>query len=112
MGNPAGPHRSGVDRAKIALGDAIRVYVWQHLGKYPGRWFTAVELARVIREQYVCDPVPLGAGRYRYGRTNVTMSALRQLRDAGDVTSRPHPDRRDATQWAIAPAGEVAGHAA
>lgn len=94
---------------KIALRDALRVYVWQHLGKYPGHWFTAVELARVIREQYICDPRPPGVGPNRYGRSNVLASVLAELRDTGDVTSRPHPDRRDATQWATASPPEPCG---
>jgi hypothetical protein len=103
--NPAGPHHGGVDPVKIALRDALKIYTWQHLGKHPQSWFTAVELARVIRDRYICDPRPPSVSAYRYGRSNVIMSVLRELERMGDVISQPSPHRKGTTLWRIAGSG-------
>lgn len=102
MGHPNGPHRGGPDPVKRALRDALGVYVWQHLSRYPRQWFSAVELARVISEQYIGGPRPPGQGIYHYGRSNVIMKILREMQDRGEVQSRPNPARRNATLWKAA----------
>lgn len=94
MGHPNGIHRGGVDPRKIALRDALRVYVWQHLTRYRDQWFTAVELARVIGEQYIGGPKPPSHGSFHYGRSNVLLSVLEELEGRGEVERREVPRTR------------------
>lgn len=88
MGHKNGPHRGGVDGRKIALRDALRVYVWQHLNKYPELWFTEVDLARVIAQQYVCEPRSMGVGTCHWGRSNAIHKVLLWLEERGEAACR------------------------
>lgn len=91
------------DPAAAARRDALRVWAWLHLRAHPGTWFTTYELARVIREQYACEPrtasMAAANGAERHGRSNVLAAILPELRARGDAVSRPHPAKRNAVQW-------------
>jgi hypothetical protein len=100
MGHPNGAQRGGVNPAKAALRDALRCYVWQHLNKFPALWFSEVELARVIQEQYIGDPRPPSCGAYHYGRANAVTKALVWLEDRGEAerSNVPWPNRPGCTR--------------
>lgn len=85
MGHKNGPHRGGVDSRKIALRDALRVYVWQHLNKYPELWFSEPDLARVIHEQYIGGGRPGSWGTLHYGRSNAIHKVLCWLEARGEA---------------------------
>jgi hypothetical protein len=104
MGHPNGPHRGGASRTKIALRDALNIYVWQHLRAHPSTWFSAVELARVISEQYICECKPPSCAGDRWGRSNVLAKILQDMLAAGEVVARlragaPAPGARE-WRWA------------
>lgn len=102
MGHPNSTvHRGGPDPVKIALRGALGVYVWQHMRKYPTTWFSAVELARVIRLQYIGDPKPPSVSDHRWGRSNVVASILAGMLDAGEIECRPRPagPAKNAREW-------------
>jgi hypothetical protein len=90
--------RLGGPVAKRIRRAELEEIIEDHLSRYPGSWFTAVDLARVIRER-LGDPVPPSHGAYHYGRSNVVTSILRQLAGSGRVVVRPHAERRAARQW-------------
>ncbi|HTJ68371.1 MAG TPA: hypothetical protein VL551_12635 [Actinospica sp.] len=89
--------RCGVNPWLTGRRQLLTAFVRDHLSLYSGIWFSAHDLARVIREQYLHEP-PLTASRYGYGRTNVLASILRELRDAGEVESAPGI-RKGTTVW-------------
>ena len=70
---------------QVALRDALRIWAWQHLNKFPATWFSEYELARVIREQYACDPMTLCP---RYGRVQSLHRALVYLEGRGEAVTR------------------------
>src|SRR5271167_324081 len=100
---------------QIALRDALNVWTWQHLTRHPRTWFSEHELARVIREQYACEP-PL-VGRHQ-GRTSVIHEVLCYLENRGEAvmrtshagesgSGRPRREWRVAAMTAPAPAEET-----
>jgi hypothetical protein len=90
-------HTGGKRPDRTALRDAIKIWLWQHTQKYPRLWFTPVELARVIAEQYACEPQPWRVSFWGRGRT--VISCLEELETLGDVIRSD-----DGTQWKAAPA--------
>jgi hypothetical protein len=89
MGHPNGRHGGEVNRTKIALRDALNVYVWQHLSSHPDTWFSAVELARLISKRYICERKPPSCAGDRWGRSNVLAKILQDMLAAGEVVTRP-----------------------
>lgn len=75
----------GILPQRLAARDALNVWAWQHLNKFPCTWFSERELARVIREQYACEP-PLVSGQA--GRNDVIHDVLCYLQDRGEAVMR------------------------
>lgn len=81
----------------VALRDATRIYLLQHMAKYPESWLSVVDLARVIHERYIVADQP-----WRMHRAQVVASLLLELQEDGEVVSKPHPARKGATVWRLA----------
>lgn len=85
------------DPVLVALRDALRIYILQHLSKFPQSWLSALDLARVIHEQYIVDErswngqVPL--------RHKEVIAMLRELAEDGEVECRESPARAGFWQW-------------
>jgi hypothetical protein len=82
-------------RANIARRDSLAVWVWQHMSMYPGTWFSAHQLSRVITERYMPSDVAAGLK----GRQHVVESVLREMGDRGEAESRPNPADRRGRVW-------------
>jgi hypothetical protein len=97
---------AAIARPAIARRDALRVWAWLHMRAHPETWFTTYELARVIRDHYACEPrtasMAAASGTERSGRSNVLAAILPELRDRGDIVSRPHDTRRNSVVWRYA----------
>lgn len=99
---PARRHSGGVSPARRQRRVDLEAWITAHMHAYPGTWFSAVELARAIAQQYLREPPPVSWGACHWGRSNVIMKVLRAKRDAGEVVSRPRASHAGATEWRIA----------
>lgn len=96
---PARPYRGAGGPRRAVRRELLTRLVITHLSAYPQSWFSAYELARVIRQSYLKEP-PLPRSRYGYGRANVLAAILRDLRDGGRVDCR-QGCRAGTTVWRI-----------
>ena len=77
------PPSGGSPATRTARRDAVKLWVFLHLHAYPSAWLSPVELARVIHEQYACEPFRSRSGFS--GRLVTVKAVLAELEDAGDV---------------------------
>ena len=89
------PPSGGSLPMRTAQRDAVRCWCCLHLQRFPELWFRPVELARVIHQQYACEPYQSRSGFS--GRLATVKCVLAELEEAGDVVRSDDGKRWRAT---------------